>query len=315
MDRFAEVEIFVRIVESGGIGAAARRLGIAKSVVSRRLKDLETRLDGRLVNRTTRHFSLTETGRAYYERASRILYDLDEADQIAAEARGAIKGTLRIAAPMTFGILHLAPAITAFMSENPDIDIDIDLNDRRVDVVEEGFDLAVRIGDLEGSSLIARKLAPIRSVLLAAPSRIAKDGMPHSLSDLEGRAGLRYSATPARRAYGGTDPDGTEHVPQLDIRMVANNGEILVDACAQGQGYLLVPSFIAQRAIEAGQVTVLLPEYRFRLIAAYAIYPPGRHLSLKVRRFVDFLVQRFGGRPYWDDCLVELIPDLSETGP
>jgi DNA-binding transcriptional LysR family regulator len=289
------------------------RLGIAKSVVSRRLKDLETRLGGRLVNRTTRHFSLTETGRAYYERAARILYDLDEADQIAAEARGAIKGTLRIAAPMTFGLLHLAPAITAFMAENPEIDIDIDLNDRRVDVVEEGFDLAVRIGDLEDSSLIARKLAPVRSVLLAAPARVAEDGLPRSLSDLEGRKGLRYTPTSARRAYSGTDPDGIEHAPQLDIRMVANNGEILVNACAQGQGYLLVPSFIAQKAIESGEVSVLLPACRFRQIAAYALYPPGRHLSLKVRRFVDFLVQRFGGRPYWDDCLVDLIPELSDS--
>lgn len=312
MDRFAEVEIFVRIVESGGIGAAARRLGIAKSVVSRRLKDLETRLGGRLVNRTTRRFSLTETGRAYYERASRILYDLDEADQIAAEARGAIKGTLRVAAPMSFGLLHLAPAIAAFLVEHPELDIDLDLNDRRVDVIEEGFDMAVRIGDLEDSSLIARKLAPIRNVLLAAPSRIAADGMPRALPDLEGRAGLRYAAIPARRAYLGLSPDGTEQVPQLETRLKANNGEILIEAAKAGLGYLMMPTFIAQKSIEAGELQVLLPDHRFPPIAAYALYPPGRHLSLKVRRFVDFLVGRFGGRPYWDDCLVELLPELRD---
>lgn len=303
MDRLAELETFVKVAEAGGIGAAANRMGIAKSAVSRRLKDLEERLGVRLVNRTTRRLSLTETGRAYYERAASILVELSEADQSAAAVHGTLCGRLRLAAPLSFGLLHLAPALAEFMAMHEQLSVDLDLNDRRVDLVDEGFDVAVRIGVLEDSSLIARKLFDMRHVLCASPAYLEKHGTPQTTGDLQHHVGLRYSNLPEKRAWMWRDADGLERAAQLSSRMSANNGEMLVSAAEAGLGLCLQPSFIVYRSIEAGRLVPVLAGVNWRTIGGYALYPPGRHLSAKVRALVDFLAERFNGTPYWDECL------------
>lgn len=303
MGRIAEIEAFVRIVETGGVGAAAERLDLAKSVVSRRLKDLEARLGVRLLQRTTRRISLTETGRAYYERCVRILADLDEADQVAAQEHGTLRGRLRIAAPLSFGIMHLGPAVHEFLGANPEIAIDLDLNDRRHDLVDEGFDLAVRIGSLEDSSLIARKLSPVRHVVCASPDYVARHGAPDRPEDLADHQSLRYTNVPDRRIWCWTDEHGREQSVAMPSRLAANNGEMLIEAAEAGLGVIIQPLFLVYRKIEAGRLEVLLPEVRWREIAVYAVWPPGRQLSAKVRAFVDFLAARFGDPPYWERCL------------
>ncbi|ESR23155.1 Transcriptional regulator, LysR family [Lutibaculum baratangense AMV1] len=299
----AEIEAFVKIVEAGGVGAAAERLDIAKSVVSRRLRDLEARLGVRLLQRTTRRISLTEVGRAYHERCLRILADLEEADQAATQEHGTLRGRLRVAAPLTFGIMHLGPAIPAFLEANPEMSIELDLNDRRHDLVDEGFDLAVRIGKLEDSSLIARKLARVRNVACASPAYLARHGRPERPEDLVNHSGLRYTNVPERRSWTWLDGEGQERSVSVPFRFAANNGEILVTAAEAGLGIMVHPVFIVHRAIEEGRLEVVLPDVEWREISAYAVWPQGQQLSAKVRAFVDFLAERFGDPPYWERCL------------
>lgn len=303
MSRFAEIETFVRVAETGGIGAAADRLGIAKSAVSRRLKDLEERLGVRLIHRTTRRFSLTETGRAYYERAVSLLNDLEEADQAAAAVHGTLRGRMRVAAPLSFGYLELASAIADFLDAHEELTIDIDLNDRLVDLVDDGFDLAVRIGVLEDSSLIARKLFDVRNVACASPDYLARHGEPKHPGDLVDHLGLHYTNAPERRAWAWIDEDGRERTVQVQARLAANNGDLLARAAAAGVGISLQPSFIVCRAIEEGRLMPILTRTAWRPSACYAVYPPGRHLSAKVRALVDFLAERYSNRLAWETCL------------
>ncbi|MEJ8572263.1 LysR family transcriptional regulator [Microbaculum marinum] len=301
MDRMSEIQTFVQVAESGGIGAAADRLGVAKSAVSRRLKDLEERLGVRLVNRTTRQLSLTDTGKSYYERASQILADLEDADQTAAAVHGALSGRLKIAGPQSFGVLHLLPAVTSFLEKHPELWIDLDVNDRRVDVVNEGFDLAVRVGQLEDSSLIARRLAPVRNIVCASPGYLERHGTPKRPEDLMGHSYLRYSNVPERRIFSWIDEQGRERVVNPKARFVANNGEILQAAAEAGLGIISQPTFLIHKAVEEGRLVPILTDIEWWQLGAYALYPPGRHLSAKVRAFVDHLVSCFGDPPYWDE--------------
>jgi len=301
MDRMAEIETFVQVAESGGIGAAAERLGVAKSAVSRRLKELEERLGVRLVNRTTRQLSLTDTGKSYYERAAQIIADLEDADQTAAAVHGALSGRLKIAAPQSFGVLHLTPAVTSFLTNHPELWIDLDLNDRRVDLVNEGFDIAVRIGQLEDSSLIARRLASVRIIACASPDYLKRHGTPKRPEDLHDHAYLRYSNIPERRVFCWVDDKGQERVVVPKARLVSNNGEMLQAAAESGLGIVSQPTFLVSESIRAGRLVPVLADYQWMELGAYALYPPGRHLSAKVRAFVDHLATCFGDPPYWDD--------------
>lgn len=303
IDRLVDLEAFVRVAETGGIGSAATRLGVAKSAVSRRLKNLEERLGVRLVNRTTRRLSLTETGRAYYQRAVVILRDLDEADQAAAAVHGTLRGTLRVAAPLSFGLRHLAPAVSEFLVRHESLSMELDLNDRRIDIVDEGFDIAVRIGVLEDSSLVARKLFDARNVLCASPDYLARHGTPERPEDLANHAGLVYASGAERRAWTWRHLDGGERTVTPSARLLSNNGDMLVAAAEAGLGVFLLPSFIVHQSIEAGRLVPLLTAAGWTGVVAFAVYPPGRHLSAKVRAFVDFLAERFGGAPYWETCL------------
>lgn len=300
MDRFADMRMFVAVVDAGSISGAAERLEVAKSAVSRRLTDLEARLGAQLLHRTTRRLSLTDSGRAFFERAQRILADLEEAEQAVSQAHGAIRGRLKVALPLGFGLLHLAPLINEFMAQHPEVEFDLDFNDRQIDLMQEGFDLAIRIAKLPDSSLIARKLAPVRSLPCASPDYLARHGTPARAADLAGHAGLVYSnlANPGLWSFMG--PDGQPGSVQVPIKLRANNGDFLCRAAIAGRGVILHPTFYLNDAIRAGEVVPLLTDHAWPELNAYAVYPPTRHLSRRVRAFVDFLAEKLAGEPYWD---------------
>jgi len=303
MGRFSELETFVRVVESASFSGAAERLQVAKSVVSRRVTELEERLGVRLLNRTTRRLSLTEAGQQFYERAVRLLIEMEEAEQALTSESSALRGRLRVAAPLSFGVLHLGPAVDAFLAAHPEVELDLDLNDRMVNLVEEGFDLAVRIGWLSDSSLVARRLAPIRIVPCASPAYLAQHGEPRTPADLVAHQGLFYSNVPDGQAWQFLDGDGKAHSVRVPARLRANNGDVLLGAALRGLGIVLTPTFLAWRAIEAGELKVLLPGYTLPAAVAYAVFPSHRHLPARVRTFIDALAARFGDEPYWDACL------------
>lgn len=305
MDRFTDIETFVAVVESGSFSAAAERLGAAKSAVSRRVSGLESRLGVKLLNRTTRKLSLTDSGRAFFERAGRILADLEEAEQAISDADCALRGRIRIAAPLSFGIEHLAPAINAFAEQHPAVRIDLDLNDRQVSLVEEGFDLAVRIGRLADSSLIARRLCEIRRVVVASPGYLKKHGIPACPEDLVNHDGLRYTNMPRHQFWQFGTPGGRAVSPEVPDRLTANNGALLAEAAVDGLGVTLQPTFIIHRQLADGSLRTILDDHPIPSEAMYAVFPPGRYQSRRVRVFTDFLAERFGGEPYWDAPLRE----------
>jgi DNA-binding transcriptional LysR family regulator len=253
---------FVGIVEASGITGAAERLGIAKSAVSRRLADLEERLSVRLFRRTTRRMSLTDAGQGFYERCLRILADMDEAELAVSQAHTTLSGRLRVAVPLSFGVGHLAPAMEAFLRTHPHVAFDLNLNDRQVDLLAEGFDLAVRIADLQDSSLIARRLAPIRHIVCASPAYLAKHGAPRSPAELTGHACLVSANTPTPGLWQCRDAAGQEGRVQVRARVQANNGECLRQVAEDGHGIVMETSFILGQAIEAGRLVPILTDYR-----------------------------------------------------
>lgn len=300
MDRFADMKMFVAVVEAGSISAAAERLEVAKSAVSRRLSDLEARLGAELMHRTTRRLGLTDSGRALFERAQRLLADLEEAEQAVSQAHGAIRGRLKVALPLSFGLLYLAPLINEFMRLHPELEFELDFNDRQIDLMQEGFDLAIRIAKLPDSSLIARRLAPIRHALCASPDYLARHGTPLRAADLAGHAGLAYSnlANPGLWHYVG--PGGQPGSVQVPVKLRANNGDFLCRAAIAGQGVILHPTFYLKDALRTGALLPLLTDHLWPELNAYAVYPSTRHLSRRVRAFVDFLAEKLAGEPYWD---------------
>lgn len=303
MNRFENMETFIRVVETGGISAAADRLNVAKSAVSRRLKELEAHLGVELFHRTTRRLSLTETGRAFYHQCVRILDDVLEAELATSQAHGELQGSLKIALPLSFGIMHMSSAITEFLKQHPRIEFDLDFNDREVDLVQEGFDLAIRIANLPDSSLIARKVASMQSVMCASPDYLERMGSPQSPADLSKHHCLVYSLLRDFEHWPLLDAKGEMIKTRIKPYLKASTGEFLRDAAVDGLGVVLLPSFIVYRDIERGALIPILCEYRRPIIEAYAVYPQTRHLSQRVRAFVDFLVKRFEGTPYWDECL------------
>ena len=303
MDRFENMRTFVRVVEAGSISGAADRLGVAKSAVSRRLKELEEHLGVELFHRTTRKMNLTDTGRAFYHQSVRILEDVLEAELSTSQAHGTLKGSLKIALPSTFGLMHMGPAINEFLREHPQIEFDLDFNDREVDLIQEGFDLAIRIANLPDSSLIARRLSPIKTVMCASPSYLEQMGGAKAPSELIEHQCLVYSLLRDYEYWYLTDSNGKEIRTKIHPYLKASTGEFLKDAAVEGRGVILVPSFIAYKEIENGKLVQVLKDYTPLQLDAYAIYPQTRHLSQRVRAFVDFLVKRFEGTPYWDLCL------------
>ncbi|SCX05667.1 transcriptional regulator, LysR family [Nitrosomonas eutropha] len=303
MDRFENMNTFAYIVEAGSISAAADRMDVAKSVISRRLKELEAHLGVQLFHRTTRQMKLTDSGRAFYEQSVRILADILEAEHAVSQFHGALKGNLKVAVPLSFGLMHLGPAITAFLHTHPDIKFDLDFNDRQVDLLAEGFDLAIRIASLPDSSLIARYLAPVQAVMCASPAYLEHMGTPQTPEELIGHRCLAYSLISNSDNWNVYDSTGQLIKTRITPYLKASNGEFLRDAAVDGLGIVLLPAFIVYREIEHGALLPILTEYHYSQLAAYAIYPQTRHLSQRVRAFVDFLSKRFEEMPYWDSCL------------
>ena len=300
MDRFADLRMFVHVAEAGSISAAADQLAVAKSAVSRRLADLEARLGAELIHRTTRRLVLTDSGRAFLERARRILTDLDEAEQAVSQAHGALSGKLKVAMPVAFGIKHLGPLLSEFMVRHPGVEFDLDFNDRHIDLMQEGFDLAIRIARLQDSSLIARRLAPIRSALCASPAYLARHGTPSTAADLARHRGLLYSNLTHPGLWHYTGPDGQPGSVTVPARLSANNGDFLCQAAMAGEGIILHPTFYLSEYLRTGALVPLLTDHIWPQVDAYAVYPPTRHLSRRVRALVDFLAERLAGVPYWD---------------
>lgn len=300
MDRFDALETFVRVVEAGSISGAAKRLEVAKSAVSRRLADLEQHLGVQLFRRTTRRMDLTDTGRSLYARALRLLADLRETEQAVSSEHGALSGSLRVAAPVSFGLRHLGAAIDDFLRLHPEVHFDLDFNDRQVDILQESFDVAIRIAELEDSSLIARRIAPVHSTLVASPAYLERFGIPRTLDELPQHRCLVYTNIPEPELWPCHDADGAPFQVKVNTVLKANNGDFLRRMAVAGLGIAHLPTFICHDAIERGELVAVLTDYTWRSISAYAVYPQTRHLSRRVRAFVDFLVERFAGVPYWD---------------
>lgn len=299
MDRLSLLESFVRVAELGSFSEAARRLRSSKSVVSRQVAALETELGARLFHRTTRSLTLTEPGQAYFAQVSRILAEIEEANQSVTQLQAAPRGRLQVAAPMSFGFLHLAPALPEFLAHWPQVDIEMAMTDRFVDLVEDGFDVAVRIARLADSSLIARKLAPIRMAVCGSPDYLKTRGVPRTPPDLSAHDCLDGGASGGAE-WRFTTADGTPWPVTIRGRLGIDNGDALRTAALQGLGLVMLPTFILGADMQAGTLVSVLDEYVPQERALYAVYPHARHLSPKVRAFVDFLVDRFGPRPYWD---------------
>lgn len=302
MDRFEEIRTFVAVVKNGSLTSAADKLNIAKSAISRRLADLEDRLGVQLLNRTTRRIYLTESGQQYYQHCLHILTDLEEADLSISDEQAQLKGTIRIAAPLSFGIKHLSPVMNNFLKEHKYLNLDLDLNDSMVNLLEEGVDLAIRIGQLADSSHKARYLAPVKKIICASPEYLKQYGTPIKAKDLNHHVCLSYSNVSDAQLWQFIEPDGSHVTIHAAHRMRANNGDVLLNAAIDGLGIVFMPSFIGYEAIKQGLLIPILCDYQLGEVAVYAVYPDQRYLPRRVRLFIDYLTEQFGDSPYWDNC-------------
>lgn len=295
MDRLAEMEAFVHVVEQGGFTDAARKLGVSKSAISKHVAALESRLAVRLLNRTTRRVSPTEIGLAYYDRAKTVLKDAAEADDMVTAMQAEPRGALRVSVPVSFGITHLAGAVLAFLKAYPEVEVHLVLDDRFVEIVAEGFDLAIRIGTLADSSLLARKLAETRMMLVASPRYVAARGTPRTVDDLTEHQLLHYSNLSTGNVWRLRTIKGQERQIRVGGRLTANNGETLRRAAEAGLGIAMQPSFILGNAVSEGRLVEILPDHPLETVGIHAVYPPGRFTQPKLRVFIDFLAEHFRG--------------------
>jgi DNA-binding transcriptional LysR family regulator len=293
MDRFLAITAFVKVVEGGSFARAAERLDTSVSTVSRHVSELEAHLDARLLNRTTRRLSLTESGRVFHERCVQLLADLEEAEESATAATVKPRGTLRLTSSITFGARHLAPAIAEFVTRYPAMRFDVELSDRAVDLVDEGFDVAVRIGAIGSQNLVGRKIGATRLLCCAAPSYLAQRGTPRAPEDLAAHACLSYEYSSMRNIWPFRDHDGRERNVRIAGPVHANNGRFLEALAVQGTGIVYEPDFIVGPDVRAGRLTPILREFEPPPSSIYVVYPSRRHLSAKVRAFTDFLASRF----------------------
>ena len=292
-----DVLAFVRVVETGSFARAAERMGLSKPVLSRRVARLEEQLGARLLTRTSRGAQPTDIGQTYYSRAANILAELEAAQEVVAQAVTQVAGPIRLSAPISFGIMHLAAALTDFATLHPRVELDVDFEDRTVDLAGGGYDLAVRIGSLADSSLIARRIAPVRKAVVASPDYIGRRGRPAVPADLAGHDILHYAPEPWRFRVG-----RRWETVRGPVRLRTNNGELLRIAASAGLGICILPSFIASPGIASGELEVLLRDFPLDEAGLFAVMPPGRAATGRVRALVDFLVARFGPEPAWDPC-------------
>ena len=299
MDKLEAMNAFAKVVAAGSYAEAGRRLGLTRSAVSKAVMELEQLLGARLLDRTTRRVTPTEAGRAYYERCVAIVADVEETESQISRLNDFPRGTLRVNAPMSFGTRYLGAAVADFMAHYSELKLELILNDRFIDPLEEGVDVTVRIGSLSNSSLIARRLAPARLALVASPAYIARHGAPDAPEDLSAHACLAYGHMATAQRW--TLQSGKEAVSvSVESRLCSNNGDVLREAALKGNGITNLPTFLIGPDIAAGRLKVVLPDYPPSPLAIYAIYAPNRYLAAKSRVFIDFLVERFGEQPAWD---------------
>lgn len=289
---------FVAVAESGSISEAARRLHLSKSVVSARLVEIERALGATLVHRTTRRLSLTEDGAAFLERASRIVREVEEAGADMAERRGSLVGRLRISAPVTFSRMHLGPALYPFLARHPQLELTLDLDDRRIDASADGYDAVVRHGRLDDSRLVAWRLATSRRLLVASPSYLSAQGVPRSPEDLRTHHGIFYTNRGVADWRFESAPETLVVRARSALRV--NNGDLMRDAVIAGLGIALLPTFITGDAIRSGALQVVDIGFQTDLEHLYVAHAEGRQPSAKLRAFADCLRQAFGDPPYWD---------------
>lgn len=299
MDTIDGMRTFAAVVAEGSFSRAAERLEISPQLASKYVGRLESRLGVRLLNRSTRQLSLTEAGRAYFDRVREVLADIDDMENAVGDMTARARGTLRINAPMSFGQLHLTRAIADYQAAQPEVEVDLTLNDRLVDIVSEGFDLAIRIGRLEESSLVARRLAPVRLVVCGSPEYFRRRGVPETPQQLAEHDCLRYAYASDYHRWRFEHHDAT-HSVRIRGTFSANNGDALRVAALAGKGIILQPTFIVGDDIRAGRLQTVLDQYRTEELNVHAVYAHRQYLSAKVRTFVDFLAGYFGSPPYWD---------------
>ena len=301
MDQLSEFRCFLHVAASGSFTGAASLLNITPSAASKQVKSLEERLGARLFNRTTRHVSLTEVGRAFRDRIEPVLADVEEAEQAVTQLSGEPRGRLRISAPMDFGRAHLSGPIAQFAAEHSALEVDVEFADRFVDVVDEAFDVVVRIGTLADSSLVARYLGPCRRVICAAPSYLAARGEPRDPAELADHTRISYAYETERNWTFGSEAGPTRVA--VPVRHRSNNGELTRNLVLGGQGIALLPTFLVGDDLRAGRLKALLQAFLLDDIPIHAVYPHRKYLSAKVRHFVDFLAHVCGPNPPWDTGL------------
>lgn len=300
MNRLRAIEVFVTIVDQGSFAAAADALGMSRNMASRHLADLEAHLGARLLTRTTRSHSLTSTGAVYLERARNVLAQLDEADRIAGLHTLTPQGRLALSAPMSFGVHHVAPYLGRYTASNPQVTVDMSLNDRTVDLVEEGFDVAIRItGKLADSNLIARRIADVQVILCASPGYIASHGSPDTPGAISDHRCLGYTFGHEGDVWSLNDGNGTVEQVRISPAVLANSGDAIEELAIAGGGLALQPDFIVSRDIAAGKLVRVLPQWSGGVLGVYAMYASRLYEPLKVRSFVDWIAELYRPKPPW----------------
>lgn len=302
MEPLSDIAVFVQVVDSGSFTDAAERLQLSKSVVSKYVTRLEEHLGARLLNRTTRRLSLTEVGQVFYEQSRRGLEQIEDATAEVSRLQGAPRGTLRINVPMSFGILHVAPAMADFQARYSDLSVDMNLDDRKLDLVEEGYDLAVRITNMSDSSLVARRIAPCRHVICAAPAYVERHGAPATPAELREHnvVSYKYQASVTQWEFASRTAEPLTVAVSGSTRM--NNSLAIREALLCGIGIARTPTFVVGEDIRKGLLVPLLTDYRMPELYIYVVYPHRHNLSPKVRAFVEFMAARIGDPPYWDSA-------------
>ena len=299
MGQLEDMAMFVRIVEAGSITKAAEQLNIAKSAVSRRLKELETRLGSQLISRTTRQSNLTQAGEQYYQKVHHILSEVDALNEETSGTPTRIEGTLKMTAPLSFGLMHLNDVIDEYANQHPELKFELDFSDRHTDLIEEGFELAIRIRELQDSSYQAKRLALIRYALCASPEYLERMGTPKTFDDLSEHEFLQYGMSKSSTIEL-IDEQGKKHQVAVIGKIKANNGDFLREMAVKGHGIAFLPTFITYKALTSGELVPILQQYQLPTLNAYAVYPKNRFLSQRCRYLIDFIAERFGDNPYWD---------------
>jgi len=286
------VAVFVGVINTGSFTAAAKALGHSTSYVSKEISRLEKRLGSRLLNRTTRTISLTDAGRAYFERCSQIVIDAENAERSISQLQDMPRGLLRVNAPVSFSSVYLLDYLSEFMNRFTEITLEVEFNDRMIDVVAEGYDVVIRAGKIEDSNLVARKFTTSKSVVVASPGYLKKYGRPSEVSELEQHACLAYSLVANPTAWDFVK-DGRHTTVNINPRLMGNNAELEVAMAVNGVGIGRIPLFCCEKEIAKGALEIILADYEQPEIGVYAVYPHRQYLTAKVRVFVDFLVDKF----------------------